>query len=148
MVWVLSGFFFLHPLSMDLVSCSLGLSVLYTFRNCLHNSPLPPHFDLTGANVGREPIPDHLACFASTAAARPGACTHCKKLKVRVAQTAPPSLWKCKMGLTFWPDTSKFGVQVKCDFPPGENTCNKCNRDGEVCVVEGRKPRTPKYVCL
>lgn len=42
----------------------------------------------------------------------PGACTHCKKLK------------------------------MKCDFPPGDNTCKRCKTGGHVCIVEGRKPRT------
>ncbi|KAJ3730753.1 fungal-specific transcription factor domain-containing protein [Lentinula raphanica] len=42
----------------------------------------------------------------------PGACTHCKKLK------------------------------MKCDFPPNENTCKRCKSGGHVCIVEGRKPRT------
>ncbi|KAF9048353.1 hypothetical protein BDZ89DRAFT_1057928 [Hymenopellis radicata] len=42
----------------------------------------------------------------------PGACTHCKKLK------------------------------MKCDFPPNDNTCKRCKGGGHVCIVEGRKPRT------
>lgn len=42
----------------------------------------------------------------------PGACTHCKKLK------------------------------MKCDFPKGENTCRRCKAGRHVCVVEGRKGRT------
>ncbi|KAL0948305.1 hypothetical protein HGRIS_010897 [Hohenbuehelia grisea] len=42
----------------------------------------------------------------------PGACTHCKKLK------------------------------MKCDFPKGDNTCKRCKTGGHVCIVEGRKPRT------
>ncbi|KAJ8689224.1 hypothetical protein PTI98_013267 [Pleurotus ostreatus] len=42
----------------------------------------------------------------------PGACTHCKKLK------------------------------MKCDFPKGHNTCKRCKSGGHVCIVEGRKPRT------
>ncbi|KAG5730335.1 Protein priB [Termitomyces sp. T112] len=42
----------------------------------------------------------------------PGACTHCKKLK------------------------------MKCDFPKGDNTCRRCKSGGHVCIVEGRKPRT------
>ncbi|KIK64122.1 hypothetical protein GYMLUDRAFT_40371 [Collybiopsis luxurians FD-317 M1] len=42
----------------------------------------------------------------------PGACTHCKKLK------------------------------MKCDFPPNDNTCKRCKAGGHVCIVEGRKPRT------
>ncbi|RDB22039.1 Protein priB [Hypsizygus marmoreus] len=42
----------------------------------------------------------------------PGACTHCKKLK------------------------------MKCDFPKGDNTCKRCKSGGHVCIVEGRKPRT------
>ncbi|KAF7366045.1 hypothetical protein MVEN_00480700 [Mycena venus] len=53
---------------------------------------------------------------------RPGACTHCKKLK------------------------------MKCDFGPGgrgnpgtddhaENTCRRCRAGGHVCIVEGRKSR-------
>ncbi|KAF9267092.1 hypothetical protein L218DRAFT_955568 [Marasmius fiardii PR-910] len=42
----------------------------------------------------------------------PGACTHCKKLK------------------------------MKCDFPEGDNTCKRCKSGGHVCIVEGRKPRT------
>ncbi|KAF9467566.1 fungal-specific transcription factor domain-containing protein [Collybia nuda] len=42
----------------------------------------------------------------------PGACTHCKKLK------------------------------MKCDFPKTENTCKRCKTGGHVCIVEGRKPRT------
>ncbi|KAI0795864.1 hypothetical protein C8Q75DRAFT_744153 [Abortiporus biennis] len=47
----------------------------------------------------------------STPARLPGACTHCKKLK------------------------------MKCDFPPGENTCKRCKASGHPCIVEGRKPR-------
>ncbi|KAF5391201.1 hypothetical protein D9757_003162 [Collybiopsis confluens] len=42
----------------------------------------------------------------------PGACTHCKKLK------------------------------MKCDFPLHDNTCKRCKSGGHVCIVEGRKPRT------
>lgn len=42
----------------------------------------------------------------------PGACTHCKKLK------------------------------MKCDFPKNENVCKRCKAGGHQCVVEGRKPRT------
>ncbi|KAJ3986547.1 putative fungal-specific transcription factor [Lentinula detonsa] len=42
----------------------------------------------------------------------PGACTHCKKLK------------------------------MKCDFPSNDNTCKRCKAGGHVCIVEGRKPRT------
>ncbi|KAJ4490612.1 putative fungal-specific transcription factor [Lentinula aciculospora] len=42
----------------------------------------------------------------------PGACTHCKKLK------------------------------MKCDFPTNDNTCKRCKAGGHVCIVEGRKPRT------
>lgn len=42
----------------------------------------------------------------------PGACTHCKKLK------------------------------MKCDFPRNDNTCKRCKSGGHVCIVEGRKPRT------
>jgi len=42
----------------------------------------------------------------------PGACTHCKKLK------------------------------MKCDFPKNENTCKRCKAGGHHCIVEGRKPRT------
>ncbi|KIY68921.1 hypothetical protein CYLTODRAFT_373583 [Cylindrobasidium torrendii FP15055 ss-10] len=42
-----------------------------------------------------------------------GACTHCKKLK------------------------------MKCDFsPPGADTCKRCKGGGHVCIVEGRKQRT------
>ncbi|KAK7682019.1 hypothetical protein QCA50_014983 [Cerrena zonata] len=41
----------------------------------------------------------------------PGACTHCKKLK------------------------------MKCDFPKDENTCKRCKQSGHHCIVEGRKPR-------
>ncbi|CAL1702548.1 unnamed protein product [Somion occarium] len=41
----------------------------------------------------------------------PGACTHCKKLK------------------------------MKCDFPKDENTCKRCKSSGHHCIVEGRKPR-------
>ncbi|KAI0084549.1 hypothetical protein BDY19DRAFT_970897 [Irpex rosettiformis] len=41
----------------------------------------------------------------------PGACTHCKKLKMR------------------------------CEFPKGENTCRRCRTSGHPCIVEGRKPR-------
>ncbi|PFH48536.1 hypothetical protein AMATHDRAFT_65250 [Amanita thiersii Skay4041] len=41
-----------------------------------------------------------------------GACSHCKKLK------------------------------MKCDFPKGDNTCKRCKSGGHVCIVEGRKPRT------
>jgi hypothetical protein len=42
----------------------------------------------------------------------PGACTHCKKLK------------------------------MKCDFPKNDNTCKRCKSGGHVCIVEGRKQRT------
>ncbi|KAJ7599512.1 hypothetical protein C8J56DRAFT_916834 [Mycena floridula] len=42
----------------------------------------------------------------------PGACTHCKKLK------------------------------MKCDFPERETICERCKTGGHVCIVEGRKPRT------
>ncbi|KAI8977808.1 hypothetical protein BD414DRAFT_495685 [Trametes punicea] len=42
---------------------------------------------------------------------RPGACKHCKKLKMR------------------------------CEFPPDENTCRRCKTSGHQCIVEGRKPR-------
>lgn len=42
----------------------------------------------------------------------PGACTHCKKLK------------------------------MKCDFPRHENVCKRCKTGGHRCVVEGRKPRS------
>ncbi|KAG2018650.1 priB protein, variant 3 [Coprinopsis cinerea AmutBmut pab1-1] len=42
----------------------------------------------------------------------PGACRHCKKLK------------------------------MKCDFPRGDNTCKRCRAGGHICIVEGRKPRT------
>ncbi|GJE99679.1 fungal-specific transcription factor domain-containing protein [Phanerochaete sordida] len=41
----------------------------------------------------------------------PGACTHCKKLKMR------------------------------CFFPAGETMCARCKTSGHICVVEGRKPR-------
>ncbi|KAJ7124189.1 hypothetical protein C8R44DRAFT_980593 [Mycena epipterygia] len=45
----------------------------------------------------------------------PGACTHCKKLK------------------------------MKCDFEPvkagTENTCRRCRSVGHECIVEGRRPR-------
>ncbi|EPS93162.1 hypothetical protein FOMPIDRAFT_63796 [Fomitopsis schrenkii] len=30
---------------------------------------------------------------------------------------------------------------MKCDFPPGENTCRRCKSSGNACIVEGRKPR-------
>ncbi|KXN81254.1 Protein priB, partial [Leucoagaricus sp. SymC.cos] len=43
---------------------------------------------------------------------RPGACKHCKKLK------------------------------MKCDFPRNDNTCKRCKAGGHACIVEGRKPRT------
>ncbi|KAH8813808.1 fungal-specific transcription factor domain-containing protein [Flagelloscypha sp. PMI_526] len=42
----------------------------------------------------------------------PGACTHCKKLK------------------------------MKCEFSKNSNTCRRCQSGGHVCIVEGRKPRT------
>ncbi|KAF7328787.1 hypothetical protein MVEN_02507600 [Mycena venus] len=60
----------------------------------------------------------------SKGARLPGACTHCKKLK------------------------------MKCDFGPGrsgspggsgdpaDNTCRRCRAGGHVCIVEGRKPRS------
>ncbi|KAM5545448.1 hypothetical protein V8D89_000486 [Ganoderma adspersum] len=41
----------------------------------------------------------------------PGACKHCKKLKMR------------------------------CEFPPDDNTCKRCKSGGHQCIVEGRKPR-------
>lgn len=41
-----------------------------------------------------------------------GACTHCKRLK------------------------------MKCDFPDGASTCKRCATGGHPCIVEGRKPRT------
>ncbi|KAF8804042.1 hypothetical protein BYT27DRAFT_7194756 [Phlegmacium glaucopus] len=41
----------------------------------------------------------------------PGACTHCKKLK------------------------------MKCDFPKHEDTCKRCKSGGHVCIVEGRRQR-------
>ncbi|TFK90696.1 hypothetical protein K466DRAFT_644287 [Polyporus arcularius HHB13444] len=41
----------------------------------------------------------------------PGACKHCKKLKMR------------------------------CEFPPEGNTCKRCKAGGHQCIVEGRKPR-------
>ncbi|KAJ7139992.1 hypothetical protein C8R43DRAFT_601033 [Mycena crocata] len=64
----------------------------------------------------------------SKGARLPGACTHCKKLK------------------------------MKCDFGPGgdggvgrdpaDNTCRRCRAGGHVCIVEGRKPRSaPKQTC-
>ncbi|KAJ7348619.1 fungal-specific transcription factor domain-containing protein [Mycena albidolilacea] len=59
----------------------------------------------------------------SKGARLPGACTHCKKLK------------------------------MKCDFGPGgsgspgtgdpaDNTCRRCRAGGHVCIVEERKPRS------
>ncbi|EIN11967.1 hypothetical protein PUNSTDRAFT_99325 [Punctularia strigosozonata HHB-11173 SS5] len=42
----------------------------------------------------------------------PGACINCKKVK------------------------------MKCRFPPGVNTCEKCQSMNKECIVEGRKPRT------
>ncbi|KAI1793794.1 hypothetical protein LXA43DRAFT_206468 [Ganoderma leucocontextum] len=41
----------------------------------------------------------------------PGACKHCKKLKMR------------------------------CEFPAEDNTCKRCKSGGHQCIVEGRKPR-------
>jgi hypothetical protein len=43
---------------------------------------------------------------------RPGACTHCKKLK------------------------------IKCDFSLDAAVCKRCKNSGHHCVVEGRKPRS------
>ncbi len=42
---------------------------------------------------------------------RPGACTRCKQVK------------------------------MKCDFSPGEQTCQRCKPKGYHCVVEAPKPR-------
>ncbi|KAH9953447.1 hypothetical protein BC827DRAFT_133038 [Russula dissimulans] len=42
----------------------------------------------------------------------PGACTYCKRLK------------------------------MKCLFPPGENVCKRCRSGKHECIVEGRKPRS------
>ncbi|KAJ6516841.1 hypothetical protein C8R47DRAFT_406527 [Mycena vitilis] len=65
----------------------------------------------------------------SNGARLPGACTHCKKLK------------------------------MKCDFGPGgsgspggsdgaDNTCRRCRAGGHVCIVEGRKPRSAPKSCV
>ncbi|KAI0773153.1 fungal-specific transcription factor domain-containing protein [Trametes elegans] len=48
---------------------------------------------------------------SSLPARLPGACKHCKKLKMR------------------------------CEFPQDENTCKRCKSSGHQCIVEGRKPR-------
>jgi hypothetical protein len=59
--------------------------------------------DLLGANVGANMSrPNRL----------PGACTYCKRLK------------------------------MKCTFPPGENVCKRCKTGKHDCIVEGRKPRS------
>ncbi|KIM60279.1 hypothetical protein SCLCIDRAFT_1217063 [Scleroderma citrinum Foug A] len=42
---------------------------------------------------------------------RAGACTHCKRLK------------------------------MKCEFPEGATSCKRCTNTGHACIVEGRKPR-------
>ncbi|KAK0502116.1 hypothetical protein EDD18DRAFT_1346684 [Armillaria luteobubalina] len=46
---------------------------------------------------------------------RPGACTRCKRVK------------------------------MKCDFAPGEQTCQRCKLKGYHCIVESRKPKV--YEC-
>lgn len=43
----------------------------------------------------------------------PGACTHCKSLKIR------------------------------CEFIPEENVCARCKAAGQLCVIRGRKKRRP-----
>ncbi|KAI0062961.1 hypothetical protein BV25DRAFT_1803108 [Artomyces pyxidatus] len=49
----------------------------------------------------------------TSTARRPGACSRCKKLK------------------------------MKCVFAPENPTCSRCSLGGHQCQVEGRKPRTP-----
>ncbi|CAK5274670.1 unnamed protein product, partial [Mycena citricolor] len=58
----------------------------------------------------------------SKGARLPGACTHCKKLKM-----------KCD-----------FGPVLGGNAESGEldNTCRRCRAHGHVCIVEGRKPRS------
>jgi hypothetical protein len=59
--------------------------------------------DVVGANLDANvPRPNRL----------PGACTYCKRLK------------------------------MKCYFPPGENVCKRCRSGKHDCIVEGRKPRS------
>jgi hypothetical protein len=59
--------------------------------------------DVVGPNVGANMSrPNRL----------PGACTYCKRLK------------------------------MKCLFPPGENVCKRCKTGKHDCIVEGRKPRS------
>ncbi|KAF8589368.1 hypothetical protein K439DRAFT_1628805 [Ramaria rubella] len=55
----------------------------------------------TGEGVDGAPRPTRL----------PGACVHCK------------------------------GLKVKCEFSPGQDTCNRCRSGRKECVVMGRKPR-------
>ncbi|KAJ7689015.1 hypothetical protein B0H17DRAFT_1202621 [Mycena rosella] len=62
----------------------------------------------------------------------PGACTHCKKLKM-----------KCDFGPA--PAGSANGSVNGRDLL--DNTCRRCRAGGHVCIVEGRKPRSaPKGV--
>ncbi|KAK0502120.1 hypothetical protein EDD18DRAFT_1346689 [Armillaria luteobubalina] len=46
---------------------------------------------------------------------RPGACTRCKQVK------------------------------MKCDFAPGEQTCQRCKSKGYPCLVEAPKPNVYKH---
>ncbi|KAJ7086358.1 hypothetical protein B0H15DRAFT_346070 [Mycena belliarum] len=63
----------------------------------------------------------------SKGARLPGACTHCKKLKM-----------KCDFG------PAPGGVKDALD-----NTCRRCRAGGHVCIVEGRKPRSaPNPICI
>ncbi|KAF7305162.1 hypothetical protein MKEN_01231400 [Mycena kentingensis (nom. inval.)] len=71
----------------------------------------------------------------SKGARLPGACTHCKKLKM-----------KCTV-LVGFPRLSVDLPSLPGDFPvdaDGEmdNTCRRCRSGGHVCIVEGRKPRS------
>ncbi|KAF7318088.1 hypothetical protein HMN09_00316700 [Mycena chlorophos] len=66
----------------------------------------------TGISVGMDGLGAR-----SKGARLPGACTHCKKLKM-----------KCD-----------FGMDGDGEM---DNTCRRCRAGGHVCIVEGRKPRS------
>ncbi|KAJ7472027.1 hypothetical protein FB451DRAFT_1399313 [Mycena latifolia] len=61
----------------------------------------------------------------SKGARPPGACTHCKKLKM-----------KCDFGPA---PAGSGGANGKGTL---DNTCRRCRAGGHVCIVEGRKPRS------
>lgn len=69
---------------------------------------------------------------------RPGACTHCKKLKVAYH-------FEIHRYLLI---RSSTPLQMRCEFEnPTDIVCKRCRNTRHQCIVEGRKPRTqPKYV--